>query len=363
MNERRTAHPDSRNGRGATTNPGPRFLPVLREAFDDGWGDDDAVPPPLVTTVTVERTRDIVSRNQSPDVPFDASVNPYKGCEHGCVYCFARPTHAYLDLSPGLDFESRLVAKPQAAASLRATFQRRGYRPEVIALGVNTDAYQPIERERRLTRALLEVFLEFRHPVSLVTKSQLVRRDLDLLGPLADQDLTSVCVSITTLDRTLARTMEPRASTPERRLETVAALAAAGVPVTVLIAPVIPSVNDHEVERILEASREAGAVSAGYVFVRLPLEIKEIFEAWLHEHFPDRAAKVLNQIRASRGGKLYDSTFGVRMRGTGPYAALIEQRFDRAAARLGFGGRTRELRTDLFRVAPAAGDQLGLFDR
>ncbi len=364
MNERRARHPESRKGRGANRNPAPRYLPVVRaelDPTDDGWGVGDEVPPPLKTTITPEATRGIISHNDSPDVPFDSSINPYKGCEHGCVYCFARPTHAYLDLSPGLDFESRIFSKPRAAVLLREAFRKAGYRPEVIALGVNTDAYQPAERTLGITRALLEVFVEFQHPVSLVTKSALILRDLDLLGALAAQGLVNVAVSLTTLDRKLARTMEPRAAAPERRLEAIAGLAGAGVPVTALIAPTIPAINDHELERILQAAHEAGAQDAGYVFVRLPLEIKELFEGWLEEHFPDRKAHVLSLIRDARGGQLYDARWGVRMRGTGPYAALLEQRFAAASARLGFGRRSHELRTDLFRVPPAPGDQLRLF--
>ncbi len=364
MNERRSKHPESRTGRGATLNPAPRYLPVVRESLDpldDGWGAGDEPPPPLKTSVTPERSRSILSHNDSPDVPFAASINPYKGCEHGCVYCFARPTHAYLDLSPGLDFESRIFSKPEAPQRLREAFRKPGYRPEVTVLGANTDPYQPTERTLGITRALLEVFLEFRHPVSIVTKGQLVTRDLDLLAPLAAEGLASVFLSVTSLDRTLARKMEPRAATPERRLEAIAALAAAGVPVGVLAAPMIPAINDNELERILQACHAAGARQAGYVFVRLPLEIKDLFEGWLQEHFPDRKDHVLSLIRQARGGQLYDARWGVRMRGTGPYAQLLDRRFEAASTRLGFGARTAPLRTDLFRVPPAAGDQLKLF--
>jgi DNA repair photolyase len=364
MNERRSRQPGSRPGRGATDNPAPRYLPVVREAldpFDDGWAVGDEALPPLKTTVTPEQTRSIVSHNESPDVPFDRSINPYKGCEHGCVYCFARPTHAYLDLSPGLDFESRIVSKPEAPQRLRETFRKPGYQPEVIVLGANTDAYQPAERTLGITRGLLEVFREFRHPVSIVTKGQLVLRDLDLLGPLGEQGLASVFMSVTSLDRGLARKMEPRAAAPERRLEAIAALSRSGVPVGVLAAPMIPAINDHELERVLEACRQAGARQAGYVFLRLPLEIKELFEGWLEEHFPARKAHVLALIREACGGKLYDSRWGKRMRGTGPYAALIERRFELACSRLGFLDRSFVLRTDLFRVPPAPGDQLPLF--
>jgi DNA repair photolyase len=364
MNERRTKHPESRKGRGATRNPAPRYLPVVREALDpadDGWGVGDEAPPPLKTTVTPEKTKSIISYNDSPDVPFSSSINPYKGCEHGCVYCFARPTHAYLDLSPGLDFESRIFSKPDGPRLLREALRKPGYRPEVIVLGANTDAYQPTERTLGITRGLLEVFLEFQHPVSIVTKSALPLRDLDLLGPLAAQGLANVCMSVTTLDRTLARTMEPRAAAPERRLEAIAGLTGAGVPVAVLAAPLIPAINDHELERILEAAYQAGARGAGYVFVRLPLEIKELFEGWLQEHFPDRKAHVLSLIRDARGGKLYDARWGERMRGTGPYAQLLERRFAAACARIGYSERSFELRTDRFRVPPAPGDQLRLF--
>jgi DNA repair photolyase len=363
MNERRNDHPDSRVGRGATSNPAPRYLPVVREALDpgdDGWGAGDEAPPPLKTVVTAERTRSIMSHNDSPDVPFSRSINPYKGCEHGCVYCFARPTHAYLDLSPGLDFESRIFSKPEGPRRLREALRKPGYKPETVVLGANTDPYQPVERSLRITRALLEVLWEFRHPVAIVTKGQLVARDLDVLGPMAAEGLASVFMSVTTLDRTLARKMEPRAAAPERRIETIAALAGAGVPVGVLAAPMIPAINDHEIEHILEAGHGAGAREAGYVFIRLPLEIKELFEGWLAEHFPDRKDKVLSLIRDARGGKLYDAAWGTRMRGTGVYATLLERRFEAACQRIGYRDRDYQLRTDLFRVPPGAGDQLRL---
>lgn len=357
-------------GRGATSNPAPRFLAHANHAFDDGWGSLGAgceapTPPSLATTLRPERTRSIIARNDSPDVPFDASVNPYKGCEHGCVYCFARPTHAYLDLSPGLDFESQIVWKPEAAARLRAAFARASYQPEVIALGANTDPYQPVERTLGLSRQLLEVFLEHRHPVSIVTKSNLVLRDLDLLTELARLDLAAVFVSVTTLDPGLARRMEPRAPTPERRLAAIGALHEAGVPVGVLASPIIPAINDHEIERILEAARVAGASYAGTILVRLPHELKELFEGWLATHYPDRKDHVLSLIRQARGGQLYDATFGARMRGVGPYAELLQRRFRLARDRLGFLDRTIPLRTDLFRrpapTAAPASPQLDLF--
>ncbi|HWN66273.1 MAG TPA: PA0069 family radical SAM protein, partial [Haliangium sp.] len=304
-------------------------------AFDDGWGSLDEPVPALETQVTVEKTRNILTRNDSPDIPFDRSINPYKGCEHGCVYCFARPTHAYLGLSPGLDFESKLVAKPDAAASLRAELARPSYRCEVIALGANTDPYQPIERQWRIARAVLEVLREARHPVSIVTKSSLVLRDIDILSEMASRNLASVFLSITTLDRALARRMEPRAATPERRLDAVRELSAAGVPVGVLVSPVIPALNDVDMERVLTAAAEAGARAAHYILVRLPLEIKDLFSEWLDTHYPDRAERVRNLIRDTRGGKLYDSRFGTRMRGEGAFAELIARRFQVAAHRLG----------------------------
>ncbi len=352
-------------GRGATSDPTPRYLPVVQERFDpqlvdDGWGVLDEAPPALKTIVTTEHTRSPIAHNESPDVPFSASLNPYKGCEHGCIYCFARPTHAYLDLSPGLDFESRLVAKPELPDALDKLFRKRSWQPQVIAVGANTDPYQPIERSWQITRKALEVFSNFRNPLGIITKNNLVLRDLDLLVPLAQQQLAHVFVSLTTLDRNLARKMEPRAASPDKRLEAMAALSQAGVPVGVMAAPMIPGINDHELDHILAAAKQAGAVTAGYVMLRLPLEIKELFEGWLEAHFPARKQKVLNLIRQARGGALYDAQFGTRMRGEGVYADLMQRRFTAAKARLKFAGMA-PLRTDLFRVPPAAGDQLGLF--
>jgi DNA repair photolyase len=352
-----------RRGRGALSNRSGRYEPTARAAFDDGWGTIEEPLPPLETIVTDEVTRTLISRNDSPDIPFDRSINPYKGCEHGCIYCFARPTHAYLGLSPGIDFETRITAKPDAAAALRAELSRPSYRPEVIALGANTDPYQPIERRRGITRQILEVLRDFRHPVGIVTKSALVVRDLDILTEMARQNLARVYLSVTSLDRTLARRMEPRASAPERRLDAMRQLADAGVPVGVLASPMIPALNDAELERILEAAVAAGASSANYILVRLPLEIKELFEEWLRGNYPDRADRVLDLIRTTRGGKLYDSTWGVRMRGEGPYAALLERRFEVAARRLGLDRRRPPLATDLFRVPAAPTAQLSLFDR
>jgi DNA repair photolyase len=346
-------------GRGALSNLDGRFASTRRAAIDDGWHRDDEDLPPLRTTVGVDSARSLITRNDSPDVPFEQSINPYRGCEHGCAYCFARPSHAYLGLSPGLDFETRLFAKRDAAALLRTELARRGYRCSPIALGINTDAYQPVERELRVTRELLEVLHEARHPVSIVTKSALVERDLDLLAPMAGEGLAEVAISVTTLDRGLARRMEPRAAAPQRRLETVRRLRAAGVPTAVLVAPLIPVLTDPELETILEASAEAGANVADYVLLRLPHELVEIFPEWLQAHRPLQARHVLSRMREMRGGELYDSRFGHRMSGTGPYADIIRRRFHLACQRLGLNRRLPTLRTDLFRP-PAQGGQLPL---
>jgi DNA repair photolyase len=329
--------------------------------FDDGWTPQDEAPPPLVTQVTPEITRHIVTRNSSPDVGFSQSINPYKGCEHGCVYCFARPTHAYLGLSPGLDFESRIFSKPQAAERLRQELARAGYRCDVIAVGANTDPYQPVERRLRITRSILEVLEEHLHPVAIVTKSQLILRDLDILERMARRRLAKVFVSLTTLDRTLARRMEPRAATPERRVATLRALSAAGVPTGVLAAPMIPGLNDAELEAILEAAVGAGARQAAYTLLRLPLELKDLFSEWLHRAYPLSAERVLHLVRETRGGKLYANGFGTRMEGTGPYADMLRQRFDRACTRLGLNAGDEPLDTTQFRV-PVAGPQLRLFE-
>jgi DNA repair photolyase len=347
-------------GRGAVTSPAPRFEP-RHVVLDDGWSDDPDFSPPAAvpTTVTPEVTRGILAKNDSPDVPFDRSINPYKGCEHGCVYCFARPTHSYLGLSPGLDFETKIVSKPDAAARLEETLRKPSYRCDVIALGANTDPYQPIERQLGITRSLLKVFDAFRHPVCIVTKSNLVLRDIDLLARLAARRQASVLISITTLDRELARRMEPRAPTPQRRLEAVAALTEAGVPAGVLAAPMIPGLNDAELERILEAAAAAGARGADYVLLRLPLEVKSIFSGWLEEHYPLRAQHVLSLVRETHGGKIYDPTFGMRMRGTGPYADLLRQRFQKACQRLGLPRRLPPLDTAPFRPPKRPDDPQG----
>jgi DNA repair photolyase len=321
-------------GRGALSNPANRYEACRREEVDDGWNDTEEIAP-LRTEVNVDASRTIISYNRSPDVPFDRSINPYRGCEHGCVYCYARPTHAWLGLSPGLDFESRLFQKPEAASLLREELAKPSYRPAPLTLGANTDPYQPLERRLRITRSLLEILQECHHPVMITTKSALLLRDLDILAPMARQKLAAVLISLTTLDSSLARRMEPRAVTPGRRLETLNRLADAGVPVGVLVAPLIPGINDQELERILAVAAAAGATRAGTLLIRLPLEIKELFEDWLKAHFPARASRVLNLIRQCRGGKLYQPEFGLRMSGTGPYAALLQQRFELAIKRLG----------------------------
>ncbi len=352
-----------RKGRGAVSNVEGRFEKRRIDPIDEdrAAGEEDDAPPRLETTVIPEKTRTVLSRNDSPDISFDRSINPYKGCEHGCVYCFARPTHSYLGLSPGLDFETKIFSKPDAARLLREELRRPGYRCEVIALGANTDPYQPVERDLKITRGLLEVLREHRHPVGIITKSGLVLRDLDILAPMAKERLASVFVSITTLDRALARTMEPRAASPGRRLETLRALTGAGVPAGVLSSPMIPGLNDSELERILEAAAAAGARSAGYVVLRLPHELKQLFTEWLETHYPLKAKHVLGLVRETHGGKLYDSDFGTRMKGTGPYAELLRRRFETACRRFGLSRGPAPLDTTRFRVPPRAGDQLGLF--
>ncbi len=353
------AKPARARGRGACSNPQARFESLRHGAEDDGWTTADAEAPALQTIVSVERARSVITRNRSPDIPFSQSVNPYRGCEHGCVYCYARPTHAYLGLSAGLDFESRLYAKDNAVQVLREELSRPGYRCEVIALGTNTDPYQPIERRWRITRSLLELLAECNHPCTIVTKSALVERDLDLLARMAAKRLVKVFVSVTSLDRVLARRMEPRAAAPQRRLAALAALAAAGVPTGVLVAPLIPALNDTDLERILDAARAAGCREAGYGLLRLPHEVRDLFEEWLVRHYPLRAAHVLSLLRQARGGKDDDPRFGSRMRGEGALADLIERRFDGACRRLGLQRRDLDLDTSSFRP-PCTGGQLSL---
>ncbi|KFN45575.1 hypothetical protein N790_09735 [Arenimonas malthae CC-JY-1] len=335
-------------GRGATGNPEGRFARTTHEPVDDGWEPDAPAPDPR-TTVTLEQARSVISRNTSPDLPFDRSVNAYRGCEHGCSYCFARPSHAYLELSPGLDFETRLFAKANVAEVLRAELARPGYRCAPIAMGTNTDPYQPIERRHRLTRAVIEVLGDCGHPFTLLTKNALVERDLDLLAPLAARNLVSVALSVTTLDNRLSARLEPRASAPHRRLQAIRRLAAAGIPTGVMFAPVIPAVNDGEMEAVLAAAREAGATRAGYVLLRLPHEVAPLFRDWLDAHLPERAAHVMALVNQARGGRDYDARFGQRQSGTGAWAAMVKARFDLAWRKLGFGEwRSRPLDTSAF---------------
>ncbi len=351
---------ERRRGRGTLSNATGRYEPLARVAFDDGWqGLEDL--PPFKTTVTADTTRKIITRNDSPDISFDRSINPYRGCEHGCVYCFARPTHAYLGLSPGLDFESKLFMKPNAPELLERELSAPSYVPKVIAIGTNTDPYQPIERRYKIMRRILEVLDSAGHPVGIVTKSALVLRDLDILARMAERNLVKVALSVTTLDAKLARTMEPRAATPQRRLDTLRQLVKAGVPATVMVAPVIPALNDDEIERILEAVAAAGVRHAGYVLLRLPLEVRDLFREWLMTNFPDRYRHVFKLIRDMRGGKDYDSTFGQRQTGTGPIAWMIGRRFEVACEKLGFNAAKHKITTEHFRPPRPGAKQLDLF--
>ena len=355
--------PLARKGRGAIGNATGRFEKEVRVAFDDGWGGADAAPMPVETTYTRDSAKTIIARNDSPDIPFDRSINPYRGCEHGCVYCYARPTHAYLGLSPGLDFETRIFVKENAPELLKAELTKPSYRCAPIGLGSNTDPYQPAERKLGLTRRILEVLRDFRHPCTIVTKSALIARDIDILAEMARDRLAAVAVSVTTLDRDLARLMEPRAATPERRLDTIQALSEAGIPTTVMTAPMIPALNDMELERILEAAAARGATGAGYVLLRVPLEIKGLFEEWLAAHFPGKAKHVIALLKETHGGKAYASEWRTRMTGTGPYAELLRVRFERACRRLKLNERRSSWRLDttLFRRPAQPGQQLSLF--
>lgn len=350
---------ERRRGRGAGLNPSGRFEPQQREAFDDGWQSWEELPP-FKTEVQVEKPRTAITRNESPDIPFDRSINPYRGCEHGCIYCFARPTHAYMGLSAGLDFESKLFAKPDAAKLLERELAKPGYKPRVIAIGTNTDPYQPIEKEWRIMRQILEVLNRANHPVAIVTKSALVMRDIDILKEMAAKNLVRVGLSVTTLDRKLARTMEPRAATPPRRLEAIQALNEAGIRTAIMVAPIVPALNDHEIERILDAGKAAGAQEASYVILRLPLEVSPLFRDWLLQHYPDRYRHVMSLIRSMRGGKDYDAEFGKRMKGAGPYAWQISRRFEMATRRLELTRRNIALRDDLFVPPDGSGVQLSL---
>ncbi|SOE17725.1 DNA repair photolyase [Hoeflea halophila] len=346
-------------GRGAGLNMSGRFEVTTREVFDDGWSSLEELAP-FKTEVQVEKPRTVITRNQSPDLSFDRSINPYRGCEHGCVYCFARPTHAYMGLSAGVDFEARLFAKPDAPRLLERELSKPGYKVQPIAIGTNTDPYQPVEKQWRIMRQLLEVLEAAGHPVGIVTKSALVMRDIDILSRMASKGLARVALSVTTLDRKLARTMEPRAATPERRLEAMRALSEAGIPVSVMAAPVIPGLNDHELERILDSAKAAGADAAGYVMLRLPIEVSPLFRDWLLRHYPDRYRHVMSLVRSMRGGKDYDAEFSKRMRGTGPYAWQIARRFELTAKRLGLNMRKAPLRTDHFVAPNGEGVQLSL---
>jgi DNA repair photolyase len=350
---------DQRPGRAAVTNEPGRFEPYARVAVDDGWDREQALPP-LRTEVTEERPRKVITTNASPDLPFDRSLNPYRGCEHGCIYCFARPTHAYLGLSPGLDFETRLIAKPQAPSLLARELAARGYVPQTLAIGTNTDPYQPIERDRRIMRGLLEVLSDHGHPVAITTKGTLIERDLDLLAPLAERGLVNVGLSVTTLDPAVSRAMEPRVPSPARRLATIRRLAEAGVPVRIQVSPVVPALTDHELEQVLAAGAEAGAKAASMIVLRLPREVAGLFRDWLEERFPDRAARVMGRVRELHGGRDYDPDWGTRMTGQGEWARLLSARFDLATRRLGLAPLP-PLRTDLFRVPKTPDAQLSLF--
>ncbi|MDK1375777.1 MULTISPECIES: PA0069 family radical SAM protein [unclassified Sinorhizobium] len=350
---------DRRRGRGAGLNMTGRFEPQTREVFDDGWESIEDLPP-FKTEVQVEKPRAVITRNESPDIGFDRSINPYRGCEHGCIYCFARPTHSYMGLSAGLDFESKLFAKPDAPRLLERELARPDYKVRPIAIGTNTDPYQPIEKEWRIMRQILEVLKAANHPVMIVTKSAMVTRDIDLLAPMAEMGLARVGISVTTLDRKLARTMEPRASTPTKRLEAIRAISDAGIPTGVLVSPIIPALNDHEIERVLDSAKTAGASEASYVLLRLPLEVSPLFRDWLLRNYPDRYRHVMSLIRSMRGGKDYDTEFGKRMKGAGPYAWQIGRRFELAAKRLGLNLTRRQLRNDVFVPPLGMGVQLSL---
>lgn len=349
-----------RRGRGSTINPTGRFEALARDVFDDGWDTIDELPP-FETSVQSEKAKTIITRNESPDLPFDRSINPYRGCEHGCTYCYARPTHAHMGHSAGLDFETRLYAKPNAAELLKRELGRKNYQVKPLAMGTNTDPYQPIERDWAITRSILEVLSAANHPVTIVTKSALIRRDIDILSPMAAKGLVSVTLSLTTLDRRLSRAMEPRTSAPGLRLKAIRELTDAGIPTSVLVAPVIPALNDHEIERILDSAKNAGAASANHILLRLPLEVSPLFREWLLRHYPDRYRHVMNLLRSMRGGKDYDPEYGKRMAGTGPYAWQIKRRFDIARNRLGLAKRELNLDCSQFCAPKSGEEQLQLF--
>ncbi|PLC53679.1 radical SAM protein [Pollutimonas nitritireducens] len=349
-------------GRGSVSNKTSRFDQFQRVSFDDEWAiDDERAPARPATTVSMETAKSIISRNNSPDIPFDQSINPYRGCEHGCIYCYARPTHAYLNHSPGLDFETKLYAKGNAAELLRATLSKPSYEPKLIALGANTDPYQPIERRLGITASILAVLEEFNHPVAITTKSASVTRDIPLLERMARKNLVRVFMSIGSLDKAIARTLEPRASAPGARLDAVRALSQAGIPTGVLVAPVIPSLTDHDMENILFSARDAGALNAAYVLLRLPLEVADLFREWLKAHYPLKQAHVMNLVRQMQGGKDYDSEFRTRMKGSGVFAELLEQRFRKTCAKAGLNQARPSLTVDLFRRPAIEDPQLDLF--
>lgn len=350
----------SKPGRGAVSNPANRYHSTQQVVIDDGWNLDDETPPVLKTTVSIDNSKTIINPVRSPDLPFDRTINPYRGCEHGCIYCYARPSHAYLDLSPGLDFESRLIAKPQASELLRKELNKKSYQCKPIAMGTNTDPYQPIEREWQVTRQILQVLRDYNHPVSIVTKASLIERDIDILADMASRNQVLVFVSISSFDRQLTRKMEPRAAAPQRRLKTIQRLTETGIPVGVLVAPIIPFLNDAEMETVLQACRQAGAISAGYVMLRLPYEVETLFQDWLTTHYPQKAKRILERIRDLRAGKLNDSTFGQRMRGQGQYADLIAQRFRLGCKRAGLDGHDYQLDCSLFK-SPNIPEQMELF--
>lgn len=348
-------------GRGALSNPDSRFESIGRSSFDDGWDDFEHELRPVQTIVQADLARSIISRNDSADIPFEQSINPYRGCEHGCIYCYARPSHAYLGFSSGVDFETRILAKPNAAELLRKELRKPGYRCKVIAMGSNTDPYQPVEREWRITRQILEVLAEFKHPVSIVTKSALIERDIDLLATMASEQLASVFVSITTLDRELSRKMDPRAAAPHRRLETIRALNASGIPTGILVAPVIPALNDNHMEAVLDAAYDCGARRAGYALLRLPHDVKGLFTEWLTMHYPLKAEHVMSLLRQCRGGKDNDSDFGTRMRGVGIFAEIISKRFHIATRKLGYNQDAFALDETRFRPLATQDSQMSLF--
>lgn len=361
LTQRTLIDPARNRGRGAQSNVSGRFEPLVREVVDDGWQDNVAPLPAFKTNEHLERAKSIITKNDSPDIPFDRSINPYRGCEHGCSYCFARPTHSYIGLSAGIDFEREIHVKFNAAELLRHELSSPRYKPKPIAIGTNTDPYQPSERQHKIMRQILEVLLETKHPVTITTKSALIVRDLDLLTQLADQKLVSVALSVTSMDHKLSRKLEPRASAPEKRLEAIRLLAAAGVPVAIAASPMIPAINDNELERILDAGSAQGAQAASIILLRLPGEVREIFREWLLRHYPDKLRHVLNLVRSTRGGRDNDPRFGSRMRGEGPYAMMLRQRFDKARERYGLDAKLPPLRTDLFDAPRLEQDQLSLF--